>query len=166
CSFMSSTRVSASEDNVGDVRDVPASTLNVPSVGIRLATAVAVTPLACTVKDVPADPSNDVLNGTSANSPPLVPPATQSDVAPSPVRTWPGESDVTALEQSTLATCVAVAVVDGAVVSVHAAATVTISVHTMVLPRAAAIPEGIRLYIFWFFFIFFGVEKDATIFFS
>src|SRR4029453_12818928 len=90
CSFMSSTRVSASEDNVGDVRDVPASTLNVPSVGIRLATAVAVTPLACTVKDVSADPSNAVLNGTSANSPPLVPPATQSDVAPSPVRTWRG----------------------------------------------------------------------------
>ena len=86
-SFASSARVRASDDNVVDVRDAPPSTLNVPSFGNRLATAVAVTPLACTVKDVPADPSSDVLNGTSANSPPLAPPATHSDVAVSPVRT-------------------------------------------------------------------------------
>jgi len=146
--FASSARVRASEDNIVDVRDAPASTLRVLPVANRLATAVAVTPFACTVKDVPADPSSDVLNGTSANSPPLVPPATQSDAAPSPVRTWPGDSDVTALEQSVLATCVAVAVVDGAVVSVQAAAPVTISMHTMVLRRAAAIREHIRLYTF------------------
>src|SRR6476620_8294795 len=38
-SFASSARVSASEDSVVDARDAPASTLNVPSVGKRLATA-------------------------------------------------------------------------------------------------------------------------------
>ena len=94
----------------------------------------------------PAAPQSLNLPPVDQPATPLVPPATQSDVTPSPVRTWPGERDVTALEQSVLATCVAVAVVDGAVVSVHAAATVTISVHPMVLPRAAAIRENIRLY--------------------
>jgi hypothetical protein len=47
-----------------------------------------------------------------------------------------------------LATSVAVAVVDGAVASVQAAAAVMISVHTIVLPRRAAIREDIRLYTF------------------
>src|SRR5690349_21380984 len=144
-SFASSARVSASDDNIVDMRDAPASTLNAPSVGIRLATAVAVTPLACAVKDVPAVPSSDVLNGTGANSAALDPPAIQSDVKPSRVRTCPGDNDVTPPEQSPLATCVAVAVVVGAVVSVHAAAAVTLSVHTMVLPRVAMIRENIRL---------------------
>ena len=51
-SLASRARVSASEDSaVVDGTDVPASRLNEPTVGVRLATAVAPTPLACIDKD-------------------------------------------------------------------------------------------------------------------
>jgi len=110
-SFASSARVSACDASVDDVSDAPASRLNDPVVGVRLATAVAPTPLAWIEIDVPLDPSSVVLNGTSANSPPLVPPAMQSDVPPIPPMTWPSVRLVVELLQSLLVTiAVAVAV--------------------------------------------------------
>jgi hypothetical protein len=109
-SLASSARVSASDDS-GDVCvDAPPSRLNEPAAGVRLATAVAPAPVACTVSAARDAPSSDVLNGTSAKSPPLVPPPTQSDVPVSPVIAWPSVSVVAAAEQSVLAICVAVAV--------------------------------------------------------
>src|SRR5687767_11230917 len=76
-SLASSARVSDCDDRVGDGNDVPANRLNVPPVGVRLATAVAPMPLACTVSDALPDPSSEALNGTSAKSPPDAPPLTQ-----------------------------------------------------------------------------------------
>src|SRR5215203_2404755 len=43
-SFASRARVRSSDASVGDCSDVPASRLNVPLIGVRLATAVAATP--------------------------------------------------------------------------------------------------------------------------
>jgi hypothetical protein len=102
--------VSASDESADDVIDAPPSRSNDLMLGVRFAVAVALTPLACTENDVPSEPSSDVLNGTRANSPPLVPPATHTDDPVSPVITCPNDSDVAELAQSVLAICVAVAV--------------------------------------------------------
>ena len=89
-SFASSARVRSSDARVRDcdvASEVPASRLNVPVSGVTLATAVAPTPLAWNVTDARDAPSSAELNGTSAKSPPAVPPDTHTDVAAMPAMT-------------------------------------------------------------------------------
>src|SRR5512132_3566718 len=68
-SLASSARVSANDGSALDASDAPARTLKEPAVGVRLAEAAAVTPLAATENDVPDEPSSAPLNATSVYSP-------------------------------------------------------------------------------------------------
>jgi hypothetical protein len=108
-SFASSALVRSSDESAEFSSDAPASKLNELADGVRLATAVAPTFVAWNDSDVLDDPLNVLLNGTSAKSPPDVPPATQSEVPLTPVTTWPSVSVVPEVVQSVLAICVAVA---------------------------------------------------------